>query len=150
MTPEKTNVPTPGETTGRPFPWLCPECGKKEVRPATVEHTSQIRHDGRTYTIALSGLRVPQCVACGELVFDNEADRQIAQALREHLGLLSGTQIRDNREQLGLSQRKLAEHLGVAVETISRWESGVLTQTKAMDRYLRLYFGVPAVRAVTV
>ena len=46
--------------------------------------------------------------------------------------------------------RELAEHLGVAVETISRWENGVLTQTRAMDRYLRLYFGVPAARAALV
>ena len=57
----------------------------------------------------------------------------------EQLGLLSAEQIRLNREQLGLSQRDLANHLGVAVETISRWENGVLTQTRAMDRYLRVY-----------
>ena len=41
----------------------------------------------------------------------------------------------------------MAEQLGVAVETISRWENGVLTRTRAMDRYLRVYFGVPAARA---
>ena len=120
------------------------------MRPATVQHTSQIKHDGRLYTVELPRLRVPQCGACGELVFDNDADEQIAQALREQLGLLSGDQIRKNREALGLSQRVLAEHLGVAVETISRWENGALTQTKAMDRYLRVYFGVPAARAALV
>jgi putative zinc finger/helix-turn-helix YgiT family protein len=80
-------------------------------------------------------------------VFDNEADEQIARALREQLGLLSGELIRKNRDELGLSQRELAEHLGVATETISRWETGALTQTRAMDRYLRLYFNVPAARA---
>ena len=74
------------------------------------------------------------------------ADEQIARALRNHLGLLSADQIRTNREQLGLNQRQLAERLGVAVETISRWETGALTQSRAMDRYLRIYFGVPAVR----
>jgi DNA-binding transcriptional regulator YiaG len=61
--------------------------------------------------------------------------------LREQLGLLSAQQIRTNREQLGLTQRGLAEHLVVAVATISRWETGALTQSRAMDRYLRLYFG---------
>jgi putative zinc finger/helix-turn-helix YgiT family protein len=95
-------------------------------------------------------LRVPRCGACGELVFDNDADEQIAEALREKLGLLSAGQIRENRDALGLSQRSLAEHLGVAVETISRWETGALTQTRAMDRYLRVYFGVPAARAALV
>jgi putative zinc finger/helix-turn-helix YgiT family protein len=81
------------------------------------------------------------------LVFDNDADRQIAQALRGHLGLLSPEEIRGSRDELGISQRELAEHLGVAAETISRWENGALTQSRAMDRYLRLYFGVPAARA---
>ena len=123
---------------------------KKEVRPVTVQHTSRIKHDGRLYTVEVPRFRVPQCRACGELVFDNDADEQIAQALREQLGLLSGDQIRRNREDLGLSQRILAEHLGVAVETISRWENSALTQTRAMDRYLRVYFGVPAARAALV
>ena len=75
------------------------------------------------------------------------SDEQIAAALRRQLGLLSADEIRKSRDALGLSQPALAEHLGVAVETISRWENGVLTQTKAMDRYLRVYFGVPAAPA---
>jgi putative zinc finger/helix-turn-helix YgiT family protein len=135
---------------GRAFPWRCPECGKKEVRSATVRHASEVRYDGRVYTVEVPRLRVPRCRACGELVFDNSADEQIAAALREQLGLLSTTQIRENREKLGLSQRDMAEQMGVAVETISRWENGALTQTRAMDRYLRVYFGVPAARAELV
>ena len=124
---EKAQMGVTPQFPGKPFPWRCPECGKKAVEPATVPHTSQIRHDGRLYTVELPRLRVPRCSACGELVFDNEADKQIAQALRAQLGLLAGEQIRHDREALGLSQRVLAEHLGVAVETISRWETGALT-----------------------
>ena len=150
MTPGKARTTGTPRCQGKPFPWRCPECGKKAVQPATVRHTSQIRHDGRLYAVEIPGLRVPQCGACGELVFDNDADEQIAQALREQLGLLLGDQIRKNREDLGLSQRVLAKHLGVAAETISRCENGALTQTRAMDRYLRVYFGVPAARAALV
>ncbi|MFZ5829212.1 MAG: type II TA system antitoxin MqsA family protein [Planctomycetota bacterium] len=150
MTPKKTDTNETRQAEGKPFPWTCPECRKREVWPATVPHTSQVKHDGRLYVVEVAGLRVPRCSACGELVFDNGADEQVAQALREKLGLLSGNQIRENREQLGLSQRVLAEHLGVAVETISRWENGALTQTRAMDRYLRVYFGVPAARTALI
>jgi putative zinc finger/helix-turn-helix YgiT family protein len=145
--PEKTIINQTPHSTGKPFPWRCPECGEKEVRPAVVPHCSEIKHDGRLYTVEVPRLHVPQCGACGELVFDNDVDAQIAHSLRAQLGLLSGDQIRKNRDDLGLTQRSLAEQLGVATETISRWETGALTQTRAMDRYLRIYFGVPAARA---
>ncbi len=147
MTSDPTKQQEEANRKSRPFPWRCPECGKREVRLAVVAHTSQIKHDGRLYVVEVPKLRVPRCEACGELVFDNAADEQIAHALREQLGLLSCREIRRNREQLGLSQRQLAEYLGVAVETISRWETGALTQSRAMDRYLRVYFGVPEARA---
>ena len=145
----KPDMATRSETVpshGKPFPWRCPECGKKEVRAAHVAYTTEIKYDGRLYTVEIPELCVPRCGACGELVFDTRADEQIARALRNHLGLLSADQIRTNREQLGLNQRQLAERLGVAVETVSRWKAGALTQSRAMDRCLRVYFGVPAVR----
>jgi hypothetical protein len=63
-----------GKPKGRPFPWRCPGCGKKQVRPASVSHTSEIKHDGRLYVVEVPELRVPRCEACGELVFDNAAD----------------------------------------------------------------------------
>ena len=97
---------------GRVFPWRCPECGKKEVRPAVISHTSQIKHDGRLYNVEVAQLRVPRCGACGEIVFDNDADEQIARALRDKLGLLSWEQIRANRDALGLSQRRACRSLG--------------------------------------
>jgi putative zinc finger/helix-turn-helix YgiT family protein len=150
MTPESTHNSESTQKKGKPFPWRCLECGKKEVWPAVVSHTSEIRHDGRLYTVKVPKLRVPRCKACGELIFENEADEQITSALREQLGLLSPEEIRGNRDKLGLSQRELAEHLGVAVETISRWENGVLIPSRAMDRYLRLYFTVPAARSALI
>jgi len=150
MTSESIHHSESTQKQGKPFPWRCLECGKKEVRPAVVSHTSEIRHDGRLYTVKVPKLRVPRCKACDELIFENEADEQIALALREQLGLLSPDEIRGNRDKLGLSQRELAEHLGVAVEIISRWENGVLIPSRAMDRYLRLYFTVPAARSALV
>lgn len=148
MKPDVATRPNTVPSRSKPFPWRCPECGKKEVRAAQVAYTTEIKHEGRLYTVAIPELSVPRCGACGELVFDVRADEQIARALRNQLGLLSAEQIRTNREKLGLSQRQLAERLGVAIETISRWETGALTQSRAMDRYLRVYFGVPAVRVV--
>jgi transcriptional regulator with XRE-family HTH domain len=44
----------------------------------------------------------------------------------------------------------LAERLGVAEETISRWETGALIQSRAMDNLLRVYFANADVRAALV
>lgn len=38
---------------------------------------------------------------------------------------MTGAQLKKNREQMGLSQRELAEALGVDVGTVSRWERSV-------------------------
>lgn len=146
MKPRTATQPDAPPSRAKPFPWRCPECGKQEVHAAQVAYTAEIKHDGRLCTVEIPDLSVPRCDACGELVFDTRADEQVARALRDQLGLLSAEQIRANRERIGLSQRQLADRLGVAVETISRWETGALTQSRAMDRYLRVYFGVPAVR----
>lgn len=48
--------------------------------------------------------------------------------------------IRRTRERLKLSQKQLAEELQVAESTLSRWESGMQIQQRAMDQYLRLVF----------
>jgi putative zinc finger/helix-turn-helix YgiT family protein len=132
----------------RPFPWPCPRCRKPDtVILETVPYTAEIAHDGRTYTLEIPRLQVPRCQACKELILGHRVDEQIRQALRAHLHLLTAQQIHDGRKTLGLSQEALAERLGVAKETISRWETGALIQSRAMDNLLRVYFAFPQVRA---
>ncbi len=135
---------------GRPFPWFCPECGKKAVWRTTVPYTTRVRHDDELYAVDVPGLRVPRCEACGEVIFDIEADEQISQALRTQLGLLSPDDIRSGRERLALGRQDLAKHLGVAAATVSEWEEGLAIQSRAMDRFLRVYFQSPEGRAAVI
>ena len=143
--------PTPrdaGRVTGdRPYPWLCPECLQLAVRPVTIAYKARLKHDGIEYIIDIPDLQIPKCGNCGELLFTNQVDDQIWQALRGELGLLAPSSIRAVRKDLGLSQSQLAKQLGVAVATVSRWETGALIQSRAMDKLLRLYFTFPEVRA---
>jgi len=117
------------------------------VEPDVVPYTTEAEYDGRTYEVTVAELKVPRCQSCGELVLDTAANRQITEALRRHLGLLTPAQIRRNRETLGLTQRQLASHLGIAEATLSRWETGAQIQQRALDRLLRLYFSSASVRA---
>ena len=72
-------IPQPA---GRPFPWFCPRCRKKEVRPATVAYQMERLYDGRLIAVDIPNLDVPQCGNCGEQVFDYGADEQILDAVR--------------------------------------------------------------------
>jgi putative zinc finger/helix-turn-helix YgiT family protein len=131
----------------KPFPWRCLKCRKRDVFPTIIPYTAEVTHDGRLYEVALPALEVPRCRSCGELVFTNRVDEQITDALRARLRLLTPAQIREGRKSLRLLQQELAERLGVAEATISRWETGTLIQSRAMDNLLRAYFALPEVRA---
>jgi putative zinc finger/helix-turn-helix YgiT family protein len=113
-----------------------------------MPYAIDVKHDGQLYHLEIPELKIPRCRACGELIFSNSVDDQISQALRAHLRLMTPEQIRGGREELGLKSKELAEKLGVAAETISRWEGGGLIQSRAMDNFLRVYFAVPDVRGV--
>ena len=54
-------------------------------------------------------------------------------------------EIRQGREQLGLTQKQFANLLGVGEATVSRWETGAQIQQRALDRFLRVCLASPAV-----
>ncbi len=126
----------------------CPVCLSMNLRRVVMPYTAKVKHDGVLNAIEIPALEISKCHACGELIFDGHVDDQINDALRSHLKLLAPTQIRAARKTLELKQSELAEKLGVAEATISRWETGALIQSRAMDNLMRVYFGVPQVREV--
>jgi putative zinc finger/helix-turn-helix YgiT family protein len=132
----------------RPFPWICPECLKREVYPAQIDYTAEIKHDGVLHHVPIPHLTIPKCQACGELIFSGDVDEQLNEALRAHRHLLTPAQIKAGREALSFTSGELAERLGVEEDLLTRWEEGMLIQPRAMDNLLRLYFAMPEVRAV--
>jgi putative zinc finger/helix-turn-helix YgiT family protein len=123
-------------------------CLKEEVYPETMPYAIDVKHDNRMYHLEIPAIAIPKCRACGELVFTHTEDDKILEALRAHAHLLTPQQIKAGRTALGLKKKGLAERLGVAAETISRWETGAKIQSRAMDNLLRIYFAVPEVRTV--
>src|SRR5208337_31044 len=130
----------------RPFPWVCPTCLGPNVRPIVKAYTAKVRHDGVDYSLNIPSLEIPTCGSCGEEVFSDNVDQQVNSALRAHLVLLTPQQLRAARKALGLRQTELGRRLKIAPATICRWESGAQIQSRAMDNYMRLFFGIPAVR----
>jgi putative zinc finger/helix-turn-helix YgiT family protein len=113
-----------------------------------MPYTAKVKQDGIEYIIDIPALEIPKCHNCGDLLFSNHADEQIRDALRNRLRLLTPAQIRSGRKALSLHQSELAERLGVAAETICRWENGALIQSRPMDNLLRVYFAIPEARNV--
>jgi putative zinc finger/helix-turn-helix YgiT family protein len=136
------------EQKGRPFPWLCSDCFTRTVVPTVTEYTTKVKHDGTIHELHFPALEIPHCQTCGETYTTTAVDEQINDALRAKLRLLTPAQIRQGIERLGLKQQEIAERLGVAPETISRWVNGALIQSRAMDNLLRLFFALPQVREV--
>src|SRR5436305_11972529 len=108
----------------RPFPWRCVECRAKEVYPQPTDYTTVRKHDGREYTVHIPDLEIPTCRKCRERLFTVGIDERIVAALRVQIGLLAPEEILKGRGRLEMTQQELAEQLGIAKETISRWETG--------------------------
>lgn len=147
MMPEQQAMTMEARTGPRPFPWYCPKCRNREVRPALISYRCEMAHDGQLHSVEVPQLTVPRCGHCGELVFNDDAEAQIRRALRKQLRLLTPEEIRTARMGLGLSEKELADRLGVAEVAISRWETESQIQSRAMDNLLRVFFASPEARS---
>src|SRR5579871_3808255 len=128
----------------KPYPWKCAACRERAVAPVTLpSYSASLAHDGKTYEVELRDLPVLRCGRCGEVVFGDEAEIRLSDALRDAAGLLHPAEIRGRREALGLTQKGLARRLRIAEATLSRWETGAQIQQKCMDLMLRSFFDVP-------
>ncbi len=110
-------------------------------------YEAEIRHDGRLHSFTIPSLDIPACRACGEKVFTEDVDQQIDDALRAHLQLLTPEQIRTSLKRIGMPQKEIAQRLGIAEATISRWLNEIQIQSRSMDTLLRVFFAFPRVRA---
>lgn len=122
----------------------CPICGSGVLQQINgVYETSFSNREGEVRPLAVPGVTWMQCDHCGEVILDDEATRIIEAARRNALGLLSPSEIRNLRLNLGKNQREMSRLLGIGEKTYCRWESGAYVQSTGFDRYLRLLIAKP-------
>jgi len=115
---------------------FCPTCEDyRETRQESREEAYKVR--GQDIAVPVS---VEVCSACGEALGNDEQDEQITTAVfdeyrRQH-DLLSPEQIKEIRETYRLSQKSLANLLGMSEATINRYEKGAL-QDQSHDNAIR-------------
>lgn len=123
----------------------CPVCGGEKLTAAT--HSLALQHAGQE--ILVSGLEHYDCATCGaDPAFPDQVrrnDLKILDARREAQKLLTGAEIRQIREGLGVSQAEAAAIFGGGAHAFSKYERGDVMQSVPMDRLLRVARAFPQV-----
>lgn len=128
----------------------CDVCGQRTLEYVCKPYEYTLTHDGRgPFTIRIPDLEVIACrnSECrpehpdDTIIIDEAATRRITVETYRQLGLLTPDEMRQKRLALGLTQQQLQRQLGLGGNTLSRWESGHVFQSRALDRFLRSFFG---------
>lgn len=92
--------------------------------------------------VTIVGLEVSRCPRCGNYEISiphiEDLHRLIAKILIEKITRFTGAEVRFLRKNLGWSGSDFAKHMGVAEETVSRWENDAAPIGPQADRLLRL------------
>lgn len=91
--------------------------------------------------VTLVGVEVARCTRCDNYEISilriEELHRLIAKILIDKSTRFTGEEVRFLRKSLGWSGSDFAKHMGVAGETVSRWENDVAPIGPQADRLLR-------------
>ena len=101
----------------------CIKCGGAKFGKTTYEDTIEVG-DGRVFVAEVPAVA---CAACGEVLVDGPGLQAAEMAVARQLaasGEPTGASFRFMRKAIGYPAKTLAGELGIAPETVSRWENG--------------------------
>lgn len=130
----------------KPLPWYCSHCKTATVNLRRQPYEFDQLHDGRLVRIRIADLLTPVCETCERITLAHSTLECIALETYRQLGLLTPDEIRANRERLGLTQQQMQAQLGLGGNSMSRWEKGHIYQSRALDRFMRVFFASEQVR----
>ncbi|MEP7245385.1 MAG: type II TA system antitoxin MqsA family protein [Gammaproteobacteria bacterium] len=116
----------------------CLECGTRmRIKRETYKYDAS-----GLPGVTLVGIKVGRCPECKEVEVQipniEGLHRALALAIARKPERLTPDEIRFLRKYLGLSGTDFAQHLGVAAETVSRWEQGKTPMGTTADRLVRI------------
>jgi putative zinc finger/helix-turn-helix YgiT family protein len=129
----KSKRKTRRQTTGP-----CPEC-RTQMRSAREQHRYPLTP---SWSITIEDAEVLRCPKCGTsspvIPKSDVLLRTVAREVIGKLACLTGAELAFLRGCLGLTGRKLAQAVGIAFETLSRYENGSLRVQPPVDRLVRM------------
>jgi putative zinc finger/helix-turn-helix YgiT family protein len=126
------------KTSEPQVPDFCPACDAVDHPFAPVRRKVTQEFRGETLEVVAPAM---QCQHCRfEIAVPGSLDAlrlATADAYRKRHGLLTSEQIHSRRTAMGMSQRDFADHVGVGVASLQRWEKGLVVQDKGSDLLIR-------------
>lgn len=122
---------------------ICSACGEGRLEPK--ETTQHVEHAG---VQGATPLHYAVCDTCGSEIAEApeaRANKRAMTAFRKRAdGLLTGSEMRQARQALNLTQAQAAQLFGGGKVAFSRYENDDVTQSEAMDSLIRLCLERPA------
>jgi len=119
-------------------PDFCPACNAVDHPFISVHRKVEQEFRGETLDVDAPAM---SCQHCGfEIAAPGNLDAlrlATMDAYRRRHYLLTSEQIVSRRKAMGMSQREFAEHVGIGVASLQRWEKGLVVQDKASDLLIR-------------
>lgn len=126
-----TNKTTPNDEM------YCECCGDSNITLDFVDSTFEYNDAGKIINLSAL-LPVYTCNDCEFEYTSSEAEQIKLNSIYNYLNILSPIEIENIRKKCGMSVASFSRFTGLGSASISRWESGVLMQSRANDNYLRL------------
>ncbi|RLC19476.1 MAG: hypothetical protein DRI24_00340 [Deltaproteobacteria bacterium] len=123
----------------------CPICGEGILKRNVLDET--FKYKGQE--IVIPGYVVFKCGNCDESIVENETLKASEKVIRDFHrkvdGLLTSDEIKKIRTSFGFTQEAFGNLLGGGAKGFARYETGRVSQSKAMDHLLRIIDAHPFV-----
>jgi putative zinc finger/helix-turn-helix YgiT family protein len=115
----------------------CPECRENSFRRKKGNFITYIYEGKKQKELIVPDVEWDECELCGEKLLDYDATKKISDAKYKAKRLFTPDEIKLIRDQLGLSQMRMAKLLKTGAKTYNRWENGTFMQTQAHKEMLK-------------
>lgn len=116
----------------------CPVCGSGTLQSKII--TENLEYKGQIKSV--DNYAVLECHNCGDGIVEPETLKKTEKILRDFKhqvdGLLTSAEIKEIRDEFEMNQEEFANFLGITRVTLNRYENGRETQSKTIDKFIRL------------
>lgn len=128
----------------------CPICGEGVLKREEI--TEIFDYKGKK--LEIPNYVIFECGTCDESIVDRDTLKTSEKTIRDFQksvdGLLTSDEIKKIRKAFGFTQEDIGNLLGGGTKAFARYETGKVSQSKAMDNLLRIIDALPDALGVLI